>query len=820
MKSVFFLFAFLIGINSLSCRAQVKQHSGTDSVLISNNFAFEKVYLHLDRSAYQAGEDIWYKAYLVDASTNSLINTSNILYVELYSEGSKLISKEKIQLNNGTGNGDFSLDENLAGGSYVIRAYTNWMRNFGELFFFTKVIDISNPYSGKPATKVSKVKIDNKIDLQFMPEGGSLIEEVLTDVGFKAIDQNGIGCEVKGFVISSEKDTVVSIESTHLGMGRFSFISKSGLSYHASYITKDGTKYSTQLPAANKTGYNIHVSDGNENNFKIVIRTNQSSLKSRSDPRMYISCVARNNVCMAGKIPVDTTINAIFIPKKNFPEGITCISLLDNDLVPQCERLFYIHGKEPMQLIVSADKLEYSAKEKTELSIQVTDTADNPVIANLSLAVTDLDTNKQDLYNSDICTHFLLESDIKGRIEQPGYYFDPRQPDRLKALDLLLLTQGWRNFIWKQLPDSVSSHRYPMETGISVSGRLRQLLINKAIPNATISMVLIDSINSPIVQYTNTDQQGKFLFDGLTFAGNRILIASACDDKNRQRGLLQLDSLNKPRQVESYILKNEYISQIQNAKSQQEAVLDTMPEIRKPFKRKKFSIRDTMEIDQVVVHAKKSPMADDGRYRMYGGIPNRVIEPKDFPAATDMYSLLLQAGGAGMKVSGNCHPGLNIEMSGCRTSVMAGANRVVVLLDGMDLSADNLCSYQPSEIEKIEVLGRSSALVFGSGVCGIVSVFTKKDTPWNTQFHSYVAKMPIEGYYLSRTFYCPEFDGKDIPDNRSKTIFWEPNIVTELNGEAQISFYNKKNKSTIHAQVEGISQNGMPLTGKINYNVK
>ena len=793
-----------------------KQDHSTDDSLKNT----EKVYLHFDRLSYSPGEDISFKAYVVNAGTNMFNASETFLHVELFNKDAKLIAKEVIQLTNGTGNGDFSLDEDLPGGVYYVRAYTNWMRNFGELFFFTREIEISNSNASAKSSKTVDDLGDHKIDLQFMPEGGNLIEDVLSAVGFKAVNRYGLGCDVKGFVISSENDTITAFSSAHLGMGTFPIIPRHGLSYFALGTTGDGIQFKIPLPSAKETGYSLHVTDVDDNYFKVVTRTNLAGLKNKTYRTMYLSCLSRNILCMSGKIPADTSINAIFIAKKNFPEGITCITLFNNELQPQCERLFYIHKKDGVHLALSSDKGEYGPEEKAGINIVLNDTDNYPGSASLSMSVTELNPREEQKYCSNICSYFLLESDIKGKIEQPGYYFDLEQVDRFSSMDLLLLTQGWRNFIWKQLPDSLGSMHYPIETGIPVSGRLRQTIMNKAIPGAVITLALIDSLKSPSLETTTTDAEGKFLFNLLTFNGSRRLILSAMDAKNRMHGLLQLDSLNimAPANAASFSDKiSNSISSIQKGSEK-----DSIPEQAdmKPIRRKKFSIRDTLAIDQVVVHARKSLMPDDGRYRMYG-LPAYVIESKDVRGYAGIDEFLeIASVGNGFKVGGFCPKGLGIAIHNCQTSIIGAPNRVVILLDGMEIPADYLCSLDPTDIEKIEVLTRSGSVIFGSGVCGVLSLFSKRGGETNKETPGYVVQKEIEGYYLSREFYCPVFNGKDIPDPRSETVFWEPNIITDASGKAQVSFYNKKQKGFIHVQVEGLTLDGVPISGSTNYLVK
>jgi hypothetical protein len=814
MKTIqFFLLTLLLStIQLLHSQSQNKERSNPGDTL--SKIIFEKLYLHFDRTSYSAGDDIWYKVYLADANTNRLISSDNCVHVELYSKDSKLVANEVIYLSNGTGYGDFILDESMAEGTYLIRAYTNWMRNFGDLFFYTKFIEILNPYSVNPNNNHNLGKNANTIDLQFMPEGGSLVTEVVSDVGFKATDRNGLGLKISGFVISSENDTVSEIKSIHNGMGKFTFIPKPGLSYYASAATEDGISISAHLPLAKKTGNILHIENADEKSIKVVVRTDKLRMINQSANIMYISAATRNNLCLLRKISIDTTLTTIFISKENFPEGITCFTLFNSDLIPQCERLFYIHKNDGVHIQFTFDKEEYLSREKSYLTIETTNSGHSPLMANLSLAVAQIDTQEEGNFGSDICSNFLLESDIRGIIENPGYYFDQDQPDRFKFLDLLLLTQGWRNFVWKLLPDSLSILNFPIETGFSVSGRLRQLIRNKAIPNATISMLILDSLSPPIIMFTTTDNEGKFHFDGLSYTGMRKIVLSACDEKNKQRGLLLLDSLNTqfalsyvPVSVESkFIVRGKENPSINDSVPHQDEL--------KYLKRKKFSIRDTTAIDQVEVYAKKSHLSDDGRYRIYGGLPDHVIDSKDIHGAIGMDGFLMIASyEGGFRVSGSCSHGLYITSTSHRRP-----GRMLTLWNGIEVPSDFLCGFDPAEIEKIEVI--SNTIVFGTDVAGVVSIFTKENSRSRNDIPPYVVKKELEGFYKSRIFYSPEFDGKDIPDPRTRTIYWNPNILTDVNGQAKISFYNTNKPGVAQAQVEGISSDGIPISGKVKYRIK
>lgn len=107
----------------------------------------EKVHLHMDKPYYAIGDNIWFKAYVVNAEKNELSALSKILYVDLINDKDSVKQSLKLPLTLGLAWGDFTLADSLKEGNYRIRAYTTWMRNFGEEYFFDKTITVGNSIS-------------------------------------------------------------------------------------------------------------------------------------------------------------------------------------------------------------------------------------------------------------------------------------------------------------------------------------------------------------------------------------------------------------------------------------------------------------------------------------------------------------------------------------------------------------------------------------------------------------------------------------------------------------------------------------------------
>ena len=81
----------------------------------------------------------------------------------------------------------------------------------------------------------------------------------------------------------------------------------------------------------------------------------------------------------------------------------------------------------------------------------------------------------------------------------------------------------------------------------------------------------------------------------------------------------------------------------------------------------------------------------------------------------------------------------------------------------------------------------------------------------------------MKGFNAPRIFYSPKHESGDksafLPDTRT-TAFWEPNIKVEKNGKSTIEYFNADKPTKINITVEGITPEGLPVTGKTIYEVK
>ena len=116
---------------------------GNGMVGIASDLKQEKIYIHTDKPFYLTGDTIWMKGYLVDAKTHKEQDVqSRFMYVELIDNKNKVLLRKKLKEENGIYRNFFSLESDIPEGQYMLRGYTNYMRNGDEAFFFTKQISV------------------------------------------------------------------------------------------------------------------------------------------------------------------------------------------------------------------------------------------------------------------------------------------------------------------------------------------------------------------------------------------------------------------------------------------------------------------------------------------------------------------------------------------------------------------------------------------------------------------------------------------------------------------------------------------------------
>jgi|GEM_PF-620171 hypothetical protein len=778
----------------------------------------EKAYLHLDKPYYVPGDTIWFKGYLTTGSRHRLSALSGAVYIDLINELNQPVKTLKLPVDSGTVAGDLILSYDIKEGSYHIRAYTQWMRNAGEDYFFNKAITIGDPRTFKDKTN-PKPSLQ-QTDVQFFPESGNLVNGIASRVGFKAVGANGLGVPISGTITDNENNELARINTSHAGMGVFLLKPLPGKNYIAHIKFADSTTKDIPLHRALNEGYVLNVYQPNRDSILVRIQASVDLLHST------VNLIAHSNgeVIFTSPVEINGAMSLVWLDKKSFPSGIAQFTIFNTKNEPLNERIAFIKNDDYMQIAIKTEKALYKSKEHVQLELSAKESTGTPVAANFSVAVIDESKVPADeSAESTIFSNILLSSDIKGYIERPNYYFTADTNDVNKALDNLMLTQGYRRFEWKLLDSIVNTKPVFKAEGLTttISGVVKTLG-HQPLPNAHVILV---SMNARISKETTADVTGRFRFDKLLFPDSAKFAVQARDLKNTDKTIIILDSIpqlvtNKKQNVADVdIIKANLQKAQQEGKPAQLTGLHVLKQV--DIK----TTRNKIDKDIAVQGMYKLPDEESA---------DKILTIPDPEHYNDL-EMFLQGRLGNVRIQLNPLTGYK-ELVSSRppTDLLSNPNPqpdlVSVYLNGRPLSVDEfndilIGSLQPEDVSKILLVTHNLAMInlFADGSKpsgGMLFIITKSVTT-RKQYNPGIANLTPKGYNRVRQFYSPRYDRPDgehkQPDLRT-TIYWNPYVNTDQTGKATVDFYNADGPGMYRVVVEGI--NGAGELGRQVYRYK
>lgn len=441
----------------------------------------EKAYLHIDNTCYFVGDTIWYKAYVTRSDKGWLTDLSKIMYVELLTPDGYLVERQQLKMEDGTAHGAFTLTDSLYAGYYELRAYTRWMLNFGrhehphskytENMFYNKQMakdffrDYDKLYSRvfpvfdhpketgryakdmtlRPMRRYYKARKGKpEIDLRFYPEGGHLIEGTDGHVAFEINDEEGKHLDAELSIIDSDGKEVAQTRTLNRGRGVFTLTDMKPDDKYKARLHYQDYDYEVKLPEVEKEGYALHV-ERKDSVLRMII---QGTTESKEELGIQIQC---NGVSKAFRklSPADMRKDTVDIFWASLPTGVNQITVFNGEGRIYADRLFFVNHHDYNQPLITVEgiKQEYTPFELIELRMKLLRHHD----ADVSLAIRDHATDETTYDNGTMLTEMLLASEIKGFVENPGWYFEADDSLHRHALDLLMMVQGWRRHDWRMM---------------------------------------------------------------------------------------------------------------------------------------------------------------------------------------------------------------------------------------------------------------------------------------------------------------------------------------------------------------------------------
>lgn len=776
------------------------------------SFPEEKIYLQLDKPYFSAGERLWFRAYMAHSALHTALFFSRYIYVELLNAHNDVIVRKKIRpTEDGLFFGQIDLKPELAEGWYSIRAYTNFMRNIDEAFFFRRMVYIGNRLQGLSGVAVnertssnmgnSALKSSDKekanFDVQFFPEGGHLIAGNMQLVGFKAIGANGLGTDVTGRILDNTNNEVTAFRSTHLGMGKIMLMPEAGKTYTAVCENNMGQKLSIRLPEVSTSNFALCVQQ-TPTIMNITVLTPEQA--QRTDTLYLIGNLRGLPIFQTTILPESPGYT---FSKIGMNSGVTQILLMNTKGEVISERMVFVNGNDDVKVNVALDKTNYQKRDAVHASLILKDSKGNPFEGNFSVSVTDDNDVKIDSSETTIKSYMLLQSDLKGTIENPNAYFRPENKNAASELDILMLTQGWKRYDSKAViaGNYAKCDTYEVERGPIINGKVQNFPARRGISGVNVSMYFLKRMH---FDGATTDNTGRFEF--------------LCPEFPDSTGI-RIDAAKKPGQfLELVIYPDTFptcnVTCVFPDNLKQNAQMKTF--LKKS--QDKYRMENGMmsvQLDKVEVVAKKTDKYKkirEERGSMYSD-PSYTVGEETLSTATTILDVLMMTPG--------------VTLNATADGVLIRNAVPLIMVDNMEWAMNELNYLNVSEVKMIDILKDPSqtAMFGGKGGNGVICIYLKRGNERADEpvvlGRNQTEIMPL-GYSLPAEFYVPKYQVESnkqnpMPDLRS-TIYWKPNLKTSATGEADIFFFTADGSGTYTITAEGMSPTGeiIRYQGKMN----
>lgn len=801
----------------LLCGIAKAQRNGTSIAdtlaLWVKKYPKEQLYVHTNQSVFSAGDTLWYKVYA--SSAVMPVKTDEVVYLQLIDKKGKIINENKLLLKGGSACGDMDVPSALPAGIYSLRAFTSWMLNFDEDYIFHKniyVIDVRNNAIGACTNNTV-----TNYQVAFFPEGGDLVNSLTSKVAFKVTNNNGLPVPVSGKIMDNDHP-IMDIRSIHDGMGFFYLQPAAGHIYTAVIYFPDGSDKKIALPVSKPEGYVLSLRAINARSVDIGV-THKTMEPPVNDSITLVAAQSTGKV-ISYTVELDNGSNVIAVPKNDFQAGIVRITLFDRNGLPQAERLLFIQQPNDLSLQMRTDTLSLLPKGKSAFTFKILRGGEAIPNGNFSISV--IDAGLKDTLAGNIFSTLLLTNELKGYIHAPNYYFQNNDTATAGKLDLVLLTNGWRRFAWKQLLEAQPLVlKYYPENSLNLLGRISNYAPGSFKNKQPFSILIQNADSSKYMGYIEPDSSGNFCLKDYNVYGNAIVYFKNTDarKKNSQKPQMQFysTSVDSVRTAPYFTLPEPAFS-------------DTVLSSFVP----KSDNKDTMVLAPVTVEAylsktKKlageyvSPLFASDRFYDFDFVNN--FYPNSIPIIDFMKGRF-----PGLVITGDFATGYAFSYRNSAQNALrdtsarqpylstSGSNMPYFYLNETLTTLNMIESIQLSDVALIRFNPPPfPAAPMNGGFLGAICVYTKKgvavsadETSMADHYKQYVFK----GFSISRQFYSPDYDqvaDKDsIQDNRT-TLYWNPNVSFDEKGNFRFSFYNSDHVKKFYIQVTGVTNNGALL---------
>ncbi len=785
MKKLLITFILILTVNFIFAQ--------TSSIVLdkiaANNFP-EKIYVQYDKPSYFIGETIWYKIYITHNDTPSTKTT--VVSIELLNDSGKIIEKKILPVSMGAASGNFSINKNYKGGTFTIKVFTEKHVLLNNEDVYLQPINIY----GNANELEAMLPKDEIAFVYFLPEGGNIVNGIKNMIAFKCSNKYGVPLTIEGEVKDSKGEVVTRFKDMHDGMGLFGFFPQVGEKYYAECIIDKTTKKRVDLPQSLGQGITLQVNKVDE---KTIFTIDASVITIPALQPSNLVGVQNDNIIFTVplQLSADKTVQGA-LPFDKIPSGVLQLTVLNAQNQPLAERLVFINNddyKTPVDF--KTDVVNLGARQKNTFSLNILDT----MLGTYAVAITEVigDPNKAD----NIVARLLLTESLKGYIHNPTYYFESNDKLRNFYLDLVMLTNGWRRYSWKNA-NSYTKNELTLNSDNYITFRAKALGLQNNLPlkNKAIQVQLKTRDKDEDIYILNTDSSGIFSLPGMIYEDS-LQMSVKGKSKNNYNVAVQILSKSLTEQFK-FLKTPVYFSLFPEQKQ------NSLAFVRNNFL-KTYRDPKEIELEAIQIKAKTKSEKDKfidkyvtGRLGVYGTELDLIANP-----VNSGLNILehIKSRMMGVRVSGT--PGnYFINYRGLRT--IGGETPMAIFLDNFQVEANDLVTVRAADVALVTVHNTS---INGPG--GALAIYTKRDNFGNKLQSSNDLFFAYEGFSVTKEFFSPDYskpqDAKVVEDKRI-TLYWNPYLnTTSSKNNFSFSFYNNDVAKKIKVTIEGMQKDGKLL---------
>ena len=755
-------------------------------------------------------------------------------------------------------------------GFYEIRAYTQNMLDFSPEAIFSRVIPIytqpkyvgeydrSKVESNEDNPLVEKIRGESgekyrKVNVSFYPEGGDMVKGLPCRVAFKVTGSDAFGKEGT-LVVSGVWD---SIRTVHDGMGSFIITPKGNET--ADYISPDGYYESNNLPKPLKSGYSMMTDMDMDTRMLVNIWRTPDLVGEET--ALAVTC--RGEVIHFEEIK-DIDNSQLVIDCSGWPIGVCRVTLFNRDgRVLSSRSIFHGSGSLASPTIaLNTDSMSRQSCDKEVIELTLTDQEGNPFRDRFCLSVRDA-TDYGGGRTDNLQTNLLLSSDLKGYIHDPAWYLEADDDEHREALNLLTLVQGWERYEWQTMTGLTPfEEKHRIEEGLTMNGWILSFSRREPVSDIGVYANVIPDDDRTLFESFDyqTDSTGYFGFNMSDFYGkgkfsiNLMSTKKDGDSKYEKSRRIRFERADRP--APRPYFKQETDLTHNNHRPYDYKVDYTDFDLTPAQRRRLGRMIDDVDIEE---KPGKQRFVDYDTFTSFEAEEDAELELDQGEYTTDLFGYFLDKGirfntgengftdenlGAnGMFVTNEVRPyfyvhnrerrlvhkpfnvPLSIDMIDVKSVIMF--DKPMYPRDFIDiipfdveyfrthLGAEPYAEpYRPPK----DYEGFFDFFIW-VGVCMdrfyLVDIQIKDDN--ELLFYDEIRNLgrrttTVKGFTRPVQFYAPVYPDGPIEGNvdTRRTLYWNPNVITDENGRARVEFYNNSftRKFTINAA--GITASGIP----------